>query len=169
MGGGWLPTPLPNPTQLGPPPPSRPPPPPPPRAGDFLLEPGFTQLSALRNFELHGNIASLGDVWRHPGLTRLVLLDSNEGIPGPQQGGASLPALREACIGHSSLAMPPLEPRLFRQALCGVTSLVSLLRRVIAASKRSRRRLLWRKPGGRPAGCPAVTWAPLISLAVPHV
>lgn len=99
-----------------------------PCAGEFSLEPGFTQLAALLNFELHGNIASLGDAWQHPGLTRLVLLDSEAGIPLPEPRAGSLPALGEAYIGHSSLRMPPLKPGLFSEVLRNVTSLVSLRR-----------------------------------------
>lgn len=97
---------------------------PPPCAGAFELHPGITQLTALRRFGLHGNIASLGDLWHHTGLTRLMLLDSEQPIPAPAHRGPSLPALLEADLGADNWQMEPPQHGVISQGLRNVTRLV---------------------------------------------
>lgn len=95
-----------------------------PLAGDFELQPGFTQLTALRELELHGNVASLGDLWQHTALTRLVLLDAEEAFPYPQDGSSSLPGLEVAVVGSSKREMPPFWGGLLSGTLRHVPDLV---------------------------------------------
>ncbi|PRW56681.1 Leucine-rich repeat-containing 40 [Chlorella sorokiniana] len=92
--------------------------------GEFALLPGATRLSALRELELHGNVSSLGDLWQHTGLTRLVLLDSIDSYPAaPDGSGSSLPALLQAELGTDQRHIElPEQHRLFA-ALNNVTRL----------------------------------------------
>lgn len=98
-----------------------------PSAGCFELLPGATRLTALREFEVHGNVSSLGDLWQHTGLTRLVLQDSIDAFPEAPQDGGSLPALLQADLGSEQGELElPEQCRLFA-ALSNVTRLVRLL------------------------------------------
>ncbi len=97
-------------------------------AGEFELQPGITQLTPLRELEVHGNVASLGDLWQHTGLTRLALVECDRPILGPTHSGPSLPALLEASLGTDMREMVPPEHGFF-QALSNVTYLVRHLLR----------------------------------------
>lgn len=92
--------------------------------GIFELPAGITQLTALRNFALHGNIASLGDLWQHTGLTQLALMNSHIPFPEPPRGSASLPALRTAEVGSIWRELPLFWDGLLSSALRHVTRLV---------------------------------------------
>lgn len=94
-------------------------------AGNFALLPGATRLTALRSLAIDGNIASLGDVWQHTGLTQLVLVNSHEQFPEPLHDRPCLPALQVAEVGSTTQALPQFWDWLLLGALRHVTALVS--------------------------------------------